>query len=96
MGTQHEQRELGPQQDLQRRVRIPRPHRPPPDDVDRYVVLTDAERDEYDSWRYVRAIQKYWRLRERELRPPTLLLLARAFLAIRRWWIEGTRENGSH
>lgn len=63
-----------------------RPERPQPDDVDRFMRLTDDERADYDAWRYVRSIQRYWRERERELRPPTLLLLARLTLALRRRW----------
>lgn len=67
-------------------ILLARPERPPPDDVDRYMVLTADEREEYDAWRYVREIQRYWRQRERALRPPTLLLLARLLLALRRRW----------
>lgn len=65
---------------------IRRPRRPAPDDVDQYVELTDAEREAYDAWRYVCAIQHYWRQRERALRPPPMLLLMRLVLAIRRRW----------
>lgn len=65
---------------------IRRPRRPPPDDVDQYVELTDQQREQYDAWRYVRSIQHYWRQRERALRPPPMLLLMRLVLVIRRQW----------
>lgn len=68
---------------------IPTPRRPLPDDVDRLMRLTPEQREQYEAWRFIRSIQLYWRRRERELRPPTLVLLGRAAFAVRRWFREG-------
>lgn len=70
---------------------IPKPRRPRPDGIGRVMRLTPDEIEQYDAWRFVRSIQRYWRERERELRPPTLLLIGRALLAVRRWWNDGMR-----
>lgn len=70
---------------------IPKPQRPRPDGVARVMQLTPEQREAYDAWRFVRSIQRYWRQRERELRPPTLLLVGRAVLAVRRWFRNGMR-----
>lgn len=70
---------------------IPKPQRPRSDGIGRFMRLTPAEIEQYDDWRFVRSIQRYWRARERELRPPTLVLLGRALLAVRRWWRDGMR-----
>lgn len=69
-----------------------RPRRPPPDDVDRYMILTAEQREAYDAWRYVRAIQHYWHRREQDLRPPTLVLIGRGVFAVRRWWLRFVEE----
>lgn len=68
---------------------IPKPRRPRPDGLVRVMRLTPEEIEQYEAWRFVRSIQHYWRARERELRPPTLLLIGRALLAVRRWFHEG-------
>lgn len=63
------------------------PRQPRPDSVERYVRLTRSERRAYRQWRYVKEIQRYWRQRERELRPPLEVRLMPAMVAMFRGWL---------
>lgn len=64
-----------------------RPHQPPPNDVERCLRFTPEQLRAYRQWRHVRAIQKYWRERERELRPPDLVLIAGPTIRLMRWFL---------
>ena len=66
------------------------PHVPPPqrhqiDQVTRFMRLSPDELRADFYWRYASAVENFWRVRARQLRPPLSVRLRVALVPVVRW-----------
>jgi len=74
--------------------RVPPPTRPEQDEATRFMRLSrdDLRADFY--WRYAAAVENFWRVRTRQLRPPMSVRIRVALVPFARWCMRARHACG--
>jgi hypothetical protein len=72
---------------------VPSPQRHQIDEATRFMRLSQDELRADFYWRYARAVENFWRVRARQLRPPLSVRLRITLVPVVRWCLRASRAG---